>query len=77
MKSDEQLVEETLSGESQTFGPIVERYRDAVFGIALSRLNDFADAEDVAQTVFIEAYRNMGSLREPSRLGPWLRLSVS
>jgi RNA polymerase sigma-70 factor, ECF subfamily len=73
MKNDEELVEEALGGEPQAFGPIVERYRDAVFGIALSRLNDFADAEDVAQTVFIEAYQSLGSLKDPSRLGPWLR----
>lgn len=73
MRDDVKLVTAALSGGSETFGPIIERYQDAVFAIALARLRDFHDAEDIAQEVFIEAFQHLGRLNDPSRLGAWLR----
>ena len=36
-KDDAALVAEALAGGMEAFGPIIERYKDAVFGVALSR----------------------------------------
>ncbi|MFT5088140.1 MAG: DNA-directed RNA polymerase specialized sigma24 family protein [Candidatus Latescibacterota bacterium] len=46
--NDAALVAEVLLGAA-VFAPIVERYKEAVFAVALSRLRRFHDAEDVAQ----------------------------
>ena len=73
MRMDEALVAEALAGGPEAFAPIIDRYKDAVFGIALSRVRNFHDAEDIAQTVFVEAFQRLGTLRDPARLGPWLR----
>lgn len=73
MRSDEQLVRAALAGAPEAFAPILERYQDAVFGVALARLKDFHDAQDVAQDVFVQAFERLASLRDPSRLGAWLR----
>lgn len=73
MKDDPALVLDALTGGTEQFGPIVDRYRDAVFGIALARTGSFHDAEDVAQDVFVEAFQRLGSLNNPERLGAWLR----
>ena len=73
MKDDMALVASALLGGPEMFGPIIERYRDAVFAVALSRLRNFDDAEDIAQEVFIEAFEHLGKLSDPSRLGAWLR----
>jgi RNA polymerase sigma-70 factor, ECF subfamily len=73
MASDAELVAAALAGGAREFGAIVERYRDSVFGVALSRLRHFHDAEDVTQAVFVEAFGHLVSLRDPSRLGAWLR----
>lgn len=70
---DRELVGSALSGGPAAFGPIVERYQDAVFGVALARVKDFHEAQDVAQQVFIEAFERIGSLKEPARLAAWLR----
>lgn len=67
------LVEIALSGGPQAFGPIIERYKDAVFGVALSRLRNFHDAEDLTQSSFVEAFDRLASLKDPNRLGAWLR----
>jgi len=73
MKDDTALVMEALSGGPEMFGLIIERYQDAVFAVALARLRDFHDAEDVTQDVFIEAFEHLGRLNKPNRLGAWLR----
>ncbi len=73
MHSDAQLVEQVLRDGPRAFGVIVERYQDAVFGIALARLRNFHDAQDVAQTVFVQAFEQLSTLRDPARLGAWLR----
>src|SRR5947208_2589005 len=71
--NDAELVATALRDGPEAFAPIVERYQDAVFGVALSRLGNFHDAQDVAQAVFVEAYQRLSSLRDPTRLGAWLR----
>ena len=59
MTDDEQLHAAALAGEAEAFAPIVERYQDAVFGIALARLRSFHDAQDVAQQIFKEEMMTM------------------
>jgi RNA polymerase sigma-70 factor (ECF subfamily) len=70
---DAELHAAALAGGPEAFAPIVRRYQDAVFGVALARLGDFHEAEDVAQGVFLTAFQQLGNLRDPSRLGAWLR----
>ena len=62
-----------MAGGPEAFGPVVARYQDAVFGVALARLRDFHEAQDVAQEVFVTAFERLGSLKDPRRLGAWLR----
>jgi RNA polymerase sigma-70 factor, ECF subfamily len=73
MKGDRGLVAAALAGDADAFRPIVERYQHAVFGVALARLGDFHEAQDAAQQVFVEAFQRLGGLRDPARLGAWLR----
>ncbi len=73
MKCDAELYAAAMGGGPEAFAPIVERYQDAVFGIALARLGNFHDAEDVAQGVFVKAFERLGDLKSPARLGAWLR----
>jgi RNA polymerase sigma-70 factor (ECF subfamily) len=73
MADDVKLVAEALAGGTEAFAPIIERYQDAVFGVALARLRNYHDAQDVAQMVFIQAFGQLERLREAAKLGPWLR----
>ena len=73
MTSDAELFADAIAGGPEAFALIVDRYQDAVFGVALARLRDFHRAEDVAQQVLVEAFERLGTLRDPSRLGAWLR----
>ena len=69
---DEQLVRAVLRGDIQSFGTIVERYWNMAVALALSRIRDPIEAEDIAQNSFIKAYSQLHRLREPSRFAGWL-----
>ncbi len=69
---DEQLVLATLRGDVPAFGRLVQRYWNMVFALALSRIKNPTEAEDVAQESFLKAYARLGSLRHPSRFPGWL-----
>src|SRR4030042_4241240 len=73
MKSDAELHADAMNGGPEAFVPIIERYQDAVFGVALARTGNFHDAQEIAQEAFIEAFTRLANLKDPSRLGAWLR----
>ena len=69
---DGQLVRAALDGEASAFGAIVERYWNMVMALALSKISNAAEAEDVAQESFLKAYSQLSGLKDPSRLAGWL-----
>ena len=70
--SDQDIITATLRGDIASFGMIVERYWNMVVAMALSRIADATEAEDVAQESFLKAYSQLHSLRHPSRFAGWL-----
>ncbi|UCC97941.1 MAG: sigma-70 family RNA polymerase sigma factor [Phycisphaerales bacterium] len=77
MTRDEQLIRSALAGETAAFGTLVERYWKLVVAMALTRIADPAEAEDVAQESFLKAYSHLHTLRDPSRFAGWLsRIAV-
>ncbi len=66
------VIREVLSGRTEAFRALVERYFATVRLVALAKTGNVADAEDVAQETFIKAYETLGVLRNRERLAPWL-----
>ncbi len=50
----------------------METYQHRVFGVALRMLGNRADAQDVAQEVFLRAHRALHDFRGDARLSTWL-----
>jgi RNA polymerase sigma factor (sigma-70 family) len=71
-RSDAELLEASRRGERDAFAALIERYQGVVSAVSYSRTGDRALSEDVAQDTFIAAWRQLGQLREPSRLRAWL-----
>ena len=69
---DSAVIREVLSGRTEAFRALVERYFATVRFVALAKTGNVADAEDVAQETFIKAYETLGVLRNRERLAPWL-----
>ena len=51
----------------------MERSERAVYAIALRRLGNHAEAQELAQEVFLQALEKLDQLREPCAFGGWLR----
>ena len=67
------LVELARAGDRAAYGELVERFRTTVYGIALARLRNPAEAEELTQEVFLHGMRKLPQLREASCFAGWLR----
>lgn len=70
---DTVLIHQTLSGDDRAFEILVGRYQSAVFGWIRQTLPYAEQEEDLAQEVFIQAYFNLDTLREPCKFNSWLK----
>jgi len=70
--SNAELIEATRKGDLAAFGILTQRYWSLAVALGLSRLDNAADAEDIAQESFIKAYAKLGSLRDAQRFAGWL-----
>lgn len=69
---DAELVAATLAGDRRGFGRIVERYQRLLCSLAYSATGELSLSEDIAQETFVDAWRQLRTLREPDKLRPWL-----
>ena len=70
------LVETVLraqEGDREALGQLMVRYEGAVYAIALRRLNNHAEAEELSQEVFVQAMEKLCQLRQPECFGGWIR----
>jgi RNA polymerase sigma-70 factor (ECF subfamily) len=63
----------TGPGAAAEFEPFVRRFQDMVFATAVRLLGNTADAEDVAQSVFLRAFQRFDELRENPAAAGWLK----
>ena len=76
------LVEKAKNGDDEAFGALVGAYETFVYHMAVRVLiasgGSMADGEDVAQDVFIKAWRSLDSFRGECAFSTWLyRITVN
>jgi RNA polymerase sigma-70 factor, ECF subfamily len=67
-----QLLQSCLAGEPAAIEQLVSAYRPAVFRLALSILDDAAEADEAAQDTFVAALRALGRYRGEAAFTTWL-----
>ena len=72
MPSDKILVQSVFNGENGAYEKLYDRYALLVRAICYDVTGNLADAQDLAQDVFLRAYENLSSLRKQERFGKWL-----
>jgi RNA polymerase sigma-70 factor, ECF subfamily len=70
--SDEALVAACLSGRRDAFDLIVERHRRSIYQLCYRFVGNHEDAGDLAQDVFIRAYRGLARFKREASLATWL-----
>jgi len=72
------IVKSASRGDTASFEQLVLMYQDKVYSLSLRLTGQAQDAEDLAQEVFVRAYRYMNSFRGDSDFGTWLhRIAVN
>src|SRR5438067_9304314 len=67
------LMERARAGDRSAYGELVERFQPTVYALALSRLRNPTEAQELVQEVFIHAMTKLGQLRDPHCFAGWLR----
>jgi len=70
--SEEELVRAVLAGDKTAYGILYDRFAPIVRAVCHDRTGNLADAQDLAQDVFLRAYQGLGELRKPESFGPWI-----
>ena len=75
---DDDLVRQSLEGDREAFGALVDRYQKPLYNIALRILHDEADAEDAAQAAFVRAFQKLNTFDPKQKFFSWLyRITVN
>ena len=69
---DNEIISRVLKGERNAYAELVNRYQAYVFTLVLRMIKSREDAEEVAQDVFIKAYRSLADFRGESKFSTWL-----
>ena len=76
--TDYELAQRASSGDMPSFEQLYARHSRRVYSLCLRMTANTAEAEDLAQEVFIQLYRKAGSFRGESAFTTWLhRLTVN
>jgi RNA polymerase sigma-70 factor (ECF subfamily) len=67
------LVVRAQAGDRAAYGELVERFQPTVYAVALSRLRNPAEAQELTQEVFLHGMRKLAQLRDPQCFAGWLR----
>ena len=72
--SDTTLIAQFVSGNSNSFSILLDRYQKRVYGFIFSKLNDPNLAEDIFQETFIKVIKNlrMGKYKDEGRFLSWV-----
>jgi RNA polymerase sigma-70 factor (ECF subfamily) len=66
------LVRDAQRGDAEARERVARAWLPSVYAVAVAVLRRAADAEDAVQDAFLRAFASLGTLRDPSRFGPWL-----
>ncbi len=67
------LVQKAKAGDRAAYGELFARFQPAVYAVALGRLRNAIEAQELTQEVFIHGMTKLDQLRDAHCFGGWLR----
>ena len=75
---DNLLVEKLKAGDEKAFREVVQQYQNMVINTCYGFVHHYEESEDIAQDVFIQVYKSIGSFRSDAKLSTWIyRIAVN
>jgi RNA polymerase sigma-70 factor (ECF subfamily) len=69
---DTLVIQKILRGQQSAYATLVDRYQSYVFTLVMRYVNDRELAEELAQDVFVKAYRCLADFKGNSKFSTWL-----
>jgi RNA polymerase sigma-70 factor (ECF subfamily) len=77
-QSDEVLIQQVLDGNTAVFELLMRRYNERVYRAARSIVRDEAEAEDVMQQAYVNAFTHLRQFNGSARFSTWLtRIAIN
>ena len=70
--TDKQLVEKVLNGDTNAFAAIIKNTEALVAQIVFKMVDNQEDRKDLAQDIYLKAYKNLPGFRFGSKLSTWI-----
>lgn len=71
-RTDEQLAHMAAEGDEGALEALVSRYLKPIYGFAYGFVHNSADAQDIAQDVFVKVWKNLHTYDRTKPFKPWL-----
>ena len=71
-RKERRLISRLRDRDESAFDQLVRQYGDRVYNLTFRLLANTAEAEDVAQEVFITVFKSIETFREDAKLSTWL-----
>jgi RNA polymerase sigma-70 factor (ECF subfamily) len=65
------IIRRILHGEVDAFRYFIDTYKDMAFSLVMGMVEDESIAEDVVQTAFINAFKNLKKFKKKSKFSTW------
>lgn len=75
--NDNATISRVLKGDQKAYAELVKRYQNFVFTICIRYTSSREDAEEIAQDIFVKAYRCLADFRGDSKFSTWLYTIVN
>jgi RNA polymerase sigma-70 factor (ECF subfamily) len=77
-EDEARLIERLVARDERAFNALVRAYERRVFALVLRMIGNRAEAEDLAQEVFVQVFKAIGSFRGDSKLSTWIyRIAIN
>ncbi|HEY8087482.1 MAG TPA: sigma-70 family RNA polymerase sigma factor [Polyangiaceae bacterium] len=77
-EEEAKLVARLIARDERAFNTLVKAYERRVFALVLRMIGNRAEAEDLAQEVFVQVFKAVGSFRGESKLSTWIyRIAIN
>ena len=69
---DKDMIMSAKEGSHEAFAALYHRYKERILNYLYGYIGNFATAQELAQEVFISAYKNIGTFRFECKFSTWL-----
>jgi RNA polymerase sigma factor (sigma-70 family) len=76
-QEDSDIIRQVMQGQTKAYALLVDRYQNFVFTLVLRYINNREEAEEVAQDIFVKAFRSLADFRGQSKFSTWLYTIVN